>query len=68
LRDSASASAAVEPHKVHLIERALQTFIREQPWRSALIGASFVAAIGAGVVLGRLWITRDQLQWLRRLH
>lgn len=66
LRESASDYAVQGRKKAHQMERALQKFVREQPIKSALLGASFVAAIGVGVLVGRLWLNRDKTQWMRR--
>jgi hypothetical protein len=67
LRETTADYATAEWNRVHQIERRLQRFVREQPFKSALLGASFVAAIGAGILLGRLWMHRDHSQWMRSL-
>jgi hypothetical protein len=59
LRDSASEFAEDGQTKIHVLERALKSFIREQPLKSALICTSLALAAGAGVLVGRMWLRRE---------
>jgi hypothetical protein len=63
LRDRAAEYAEEGRDQVHSAERALRRFVREQPLKSALIGASLAVAVGAGVLLGRFfWMRRETQQ------
>jgi len=62
LHDTASAYAEQGEHKLHVAGRALKRFIREEPLKSALICTSLALAAGAGLLVGRIWLSRNSRQ------
>jgi ElaB/YqjD/DUF883 family membrane-anchored ribosome-binding protein len=58
LRENASEYFGQGRDKVYLVERTLEHFIRTQPVKSVLIGASILMVAGVGLLLGRFWMRR----------
>ena len=58
LRENASEYFEQGRDKVFQVERTLEHFIRTQPVKSVLIGASILMLAGVGLVLGSFWMRR----------
>jgi ElaB/YqjD/DUF883 family membrane-anchored ribosome-binding protein len=58
LRENASEYSEQGRDKVYQVEHTLEHFIRTQPVKFVLIGASILMVAGAGLLLGRFWMHR----------
>ena len=58
LRENASEYYEQGRDRVYQVERTLEQFIRTQPVKSVVIGASILMLAGVGLVLGSFWMRR----------
>ena len=58
LRENASEYFEQGRDRVYQVERTLEQFIRTQPVKSVVIGASILMLAGVGLALGTFWMRR----------